>query len=141
MDKLSPWECRTKNTFFQCRIKINREKQIISSESCHNGTQVRAGVAHIPAYIMRMQGWGWSWAAGVRRLPGGSAWLTLGLICLCQGSSLTVELLACSCATELAEVDPGLEQLKKPELCSEGRDPHTPCRMLSVTLPQGGGDP
>lgn len=95
----------------------------------------------IPAYIMRMQGWGWSWAAGVRRLPGGSAWLTLGLICLCQGSSLTVELLACSCATELAEVDPGLEQLKKPELCSEGREPHTPCRMLSVTLPQGGGDP
>lgn len=23
----------------------------------------------IPAYVMRMQGWGWSWAAGVQRLP------------------------------------------------------------------------
>lgn len=46
MDKLSPWECCTKNTFSQCRIKINREKQIISSESCHNDSQVWAGVLH-----------------------------------------------------------------------------------------------
>lgn len=36
----------------------------------------------IPAYIMRVQGWGWSWVAGVHRLSGGSAWLTLSLICL-----------------------------------------------------------
>ncbi|VCW77504.1 unnamed protein product, partial [Gulo gulo] len=28
-----------KNTFFQCRTKINREKQIISSGSRHNDTQ------------------------------------------------------------------------------------------------------
>lgn len=43
MDKLSPWECLTKNTFFQCRTEINREKQIISSGSHDNDTQVEAG--------------------------------------------------------------------------------------------------
>lgn len=44
----------------------------------------------IPAYIMRVQGWGWSWAAGVHRLPGGSAWLSFVSV----KSSLAVELLA-----------------------------------------------
>lgn len=40
----------------------------------------------IPAYIMRVQGWAWSWVAGVQRLPGDAAWLMSSLICLCRGS-------------------------------------------------------
>lgn len=46
-DKLSPWECPTKNTFSQCRTQINRGKQIISSGSRHNDTQVEAGVGRL----------------------------------------------------------------------------------------------
>lgn len=62
----------------------------------------------IPACIMRVQGWGWSWTAGVHRLPGGSARLTPSLICLCQGSP-GCGAVTLSSATQLAEAGPALE--------------------------------